>query len=171
MGKLLSIQCWPIELYLGPLKNANKFNTFISSGLRVFMHDGSFLAPSAREILIEMGKQTNIEIRKTLTTKGPLPHSQCQDLNGFESNSFNYVKHLNPTYRQRDWIQKCDCFYTLLPVLLIDTNNKARLPCLIKTQFNFSVVEFFELFFNVSNLVFRFFAERTRKNWHVLIKK
>jgi len=91
-----------------------------------------------------MGKQTNIEIRKTLTTKAPSPHSQCQDLNDFESNSFNYIKLLNTTYRQRDCkdfcvqefiVEKCDCFSTLLPVLLINNNNKAKLPCLNKTQF------------------------------------
>jgi hypothetical protein len=139
-------QKFGLELYLGPLKNANKFSTSISSGLRVFIHDGSFLAPSAKEILIEMGKQTNIEIRKTLTSKAPSPHSQCQDLNDFESNSFNYVKYINTTYRQRDCkdfcmqefiIEKCDCFFTLLPVLLVNNNNnKAKMPCLNKTQFN-----------------------------------
>ena len=144
------------ELYLGPLENVNKYNTFISRGLRLFfIHDCSFLSPSAKEILIETGKQTNIELHQTVTQKASWPHSQCQDLNDVKTESIDLLKSVSKIYRQRDCIdlciqmvlfKNCHCIYTLLPTFKNVTDKQIQvLPCLSGSEFKCLDFYFFNL--------------------------
>ena len=112
------------ELSLGPLVNANKYNTFHSTGLRLFIHNGSFLSTSAQEIFVKSGEQTSIALKKTLTHKASWPYSECVDLSDFHSDVYDYIHALNSEYRQRDCldlclqsiiVESCQCFMTVLP--------------------------------------------------------
>jgi hypothetical protein len=114
-----------LGLFIGPLYNLNKYPTYHSTGLRIFVHNNSFLSSSADEILVETGKHSSISIKKTFTYKTPMPHSQCQDLSQFDSDLYNYIKVNHVEYRQKDCfelclqkmiIDNCSCFYTWLPI-------------------------------------------------------
>ena len=67
-----------LGLFIGPLKSLNKYPTYHSSGLRIFVHNNSFLSSSADEVLVEFGKHSSIKISKIFTHKTPAPHSSCQ---------------------------------------------------------------------------------------------
>jgi hypothetical protein len=114
-----------LGLFIGPLNITNKYPTYHSTGLRIFVHNNSFLSSSADEILVETGKHTSISIRKTITHKTPMPYSQCQDLKNFKSELYDFIKLNYKEYFQKDCfelclqkiiIEKCSCFFTWLPV-------------------------------------------------------
>jgi hypothetical protein len=136
-----------LGLFIGPMYNLNKYPTFHSTGLRIFVHNNSFLSSSADEILVEMGKHSSISIKKTITHKSPMPHSECQDLSEFKSDLYDYIKINHMEYRQKDCfemclqkiiIENCKCFYTWLPAFgfsLPPCFNTAQFQCLA-SKFN-----------------------------------
>jgi hypothetical protein len=128
-----------LGLFIGPLYNLNKYPTYHSTGLRIFVHNNSFLSSSADEILVETGKHSSISIKKTITHKTPMPHSECQDLSQFKSDLYDYIKLNNAEYRQKDCfemclqkmiIENCGCFYAWLPVF-----GFSLPPCFKSSQF------------------------------------
>ena len=122
-----------LQLFIRNLTNSNKHPNYVATGLRVFVHNGSYFSSSAQEILVEKGKQTSISIRKTITYREPWPYSECQDLTYFRSELYDYIKSKKSVYRQSDClelcmqkitIEKCKCFNTLLPIY-----DKTISPC------------------------------------------
>ena len=122
------------------IKNLTNFNKYsFGDGLRVFVHNSTFFPSSADQILVETGKTTNIQIKKTFTYREQFPYSQCQDLSNFKSGIFDYIKRSNGLYRQNDCIElcyqhniinDCKCFLTYLPVF----KNISYGPCVGKSQ-------------------------------------
>ena len=119
-------------LTLGPLINKNNFNTYYSTGLKIFIHNGTFNSTGSEEINIKMGEQTSIKLKKTFTRQAAQPHSACQDLTLFKSDIFDLMKHFHGEYRQKNCLEiclqmliatECGCMLTILPEL----DN--RLPC------------------------------------------
>ena len=114
-----------LMLLIRNLTNANKHPTFFSSGLKLFIHNGSFISSSAKEIFVEAGKHTSIAMKKIFTYRAPAPHSECKDLTNFKSELYNHIKNLNGQYRQNDCfelclqkiiIENCKCFLSTLPL-------------------------------------------------------
>jgi hypothetical protein len=138
-----------LGLFIGPLNTSSKYPTFHSTGLRIFVHNSSFLSSSADEILVETGKHSSISIKKTITHKTPMPHSQCQDLSEFKSDLYDYIKLNHVEYRQKDCfelclqkliIDECKCFYPWLSVY-----GKMTQPCFNSTQFHCLAEKFNEV--------------------------
>jgi hypothetical protein len=138
-----------LGLFIGPLFTASKYPTFHSKGLRIFVHNNSFLSSTAEEILVETGKHSSISIKKTIMHKTPMPHSECQDLGDFKSNLYDYIKLNHVEYRQKDCfelclqkliIDECKCFYPWLSVY-----GKMTQPCFNSTQFHCLAKKFNEV--------------------------
>jgi len=145
-----------LGLFIGPLHTASKYPTFHSKGLRIFVHNSSFLSSTADEILVETGKHSSISIKKTITHKTPVPHSECLDLSQFKSNLFDYIKTNHVEYRQKDCfelclqkaiIDECECFYTWLSVY-----GKSTQPCFNSTQFHCLAQKFNEVIDKIETL-------------------
>ena len=126
-----------LYLQIGPLINRNSFNTYYSTGLKLFIHNGSFVSTGAEEIFIKTGEQTNIKLTKIFTRKATYPHSTCQDVTKFQSNTFNLMQNFQSEYRQRDCfeiclqnliIAECKCLLAILP----EIDN--YLPCVNSSQ-------------------------------------
>ena len=137
-----------LGLFIGPLDNTNKYATYHSSGLRIFVHNNSFLSSSADEILVETGKHSSITIKKTVTHKTPMPYSQCEVLTNFRSDLYDYIKLNYMEYHQKDCfelclqkiiIENCSCFYTWLPEY-----GSSYPPCFSLRQFKCLSLKFNE---------------------------
>jgi len=124
-----------LNIYLGNLRNENKYPTFFAKGLRVFVHNTSFLSSSSEQVLIETGKYTNVVIKKTLTYRTPQPYSECNDLTDYNSDLLMYMKSVKRFYRQNDCfelclqnmvIRECGCFF---PGITSTNENKSLKPC------------------------------------------
>jgi hypothetical protein len=109
---------------LGPLINQNSFNTYYSTGLKIYIHNGSFMSLGAEEIFAKIGEQSIIKLKKTFTRKSVYPHSTCQDLTEFQSSTFKLMKDISGEYRQKDCLEiclqklivdTCGCMLTILP--------------------------------------------------------
>lgn len=105
----------------------NKYTAATSNGLRIFIHNSSFLPYLPEVIEVMPGTMTNIAIKRTFTYKYPYPYSECIDLSKFESELYNFFRKNNKTYRQRDCydlclqkivIEKCNCYYLDHPKLV-----------------------------------------------------
>jgi hypothetical protein len=147
----LSGSNYGLWLYLGNLENSNKYPTFIANGLRVFIHNSSFLSSSAEQVLVEMGKLTSVAIKKTLTYRSPWPYSECLDDNDSKSDLVKYMRNVNGVYRQSDCLElclqkiimsACNCF---IPGVTIFKNNSLNscfssneTICLLNTFAEFS---------------------------------
>ena len=121
----ISGSLYGLLVQMSNITNHNKYPTYYASGLRVFVTDTSFLTQSSQQTLIETGKATTIEIKKTLTHREPRPYSQCQDLSEFKSDLYDQLKKSGAIYRQtycfelclqRIIMEKCQCFSLTLPI-------------------------------------------------------
>ena len=139
----LSGRRFGLELFLGPIPNENKYPTFSSKGLRVFVHNSSYLSKSAEEIFVRAGEHVNIAIKKTFTHKEPSPYSDCIDLKDFKSLFYDFVKDSNAEYHQKDCfelclqsiiIENCQCFMTVLPTFgnSVPCSNSSQTDCSLK---------------------------------------
>lgn len=125
-----------IEIF--PLYNENKYSTSVSTGMEIFVHNSSF-KPKAVPLSLEVGKLSNIEIKRTFYQKSPSPYSECIDLDSYSSDLYDYMKSMNLAYRQEDCfffciqksiINKCGCYETT-------TDNLKTLniePCFTRDQ-------------------------------------
>jgi len=150
--KKLSGSLYGFRLALNRLKSCNSYS--VDHGLIVFIHNGTLLTSSSQQMFVEMGKTTNIEIKKTFTYRQPLPYSQCEELTSYKSDYFNEIKNSNVQYRQSDciefckqkWIiQECKCFSTYF---IMPKNMSLYGPCNNKTEMNCT-----KMFFNLGNNV------------------
>ena len=121
----VSGRMYGLVLFMGPLTNLNAYDAYYSSGLRIFISNGSFLSTSTQEIFVKTGEHSSITIKKTFTHKAPWPYSKCVDLSDFHSDLYDYINASHSEYRQKDCldlclqriiIEKCHCFMTLLPL-------------------------------------------------------
>ena len=143
-------------LFIRNLTNSNTHPTFYGSGLKVFVHNNSYLTSSAEEILVETGKLTSISVKKAFTYRAPVPYSECQDLSDFRSELYDYIKSLNGQYRQKDCFQmclqniilnECKCFFSMLPLL-----NTTYAPCSNLTETNCYMTTFTNANLNINAL-------------------
>jgi hypothetical protein len=136
-----------LYLQIGPLINRNSFSTYYSTGLKLFIHNGSFVSTGAEEIFIKTGEQTNIKLNKILTRKATYPHSTCQDVTKFQSNTFNLIKSFQNEYHQRDCIDiclqnliiiECNCLLAFLPEIgnCLPCVNSSQKACLNRVYEN-----------------------------------
>ena len=150
-----------LKLLIGPLSNANKYSTFYARGLKVFIHNSSFLSSTAEEIFLEPGKNTDISLKKILQHKEPAPYSECHELTNFKSDIYDFMKGFE--YRQKDCVQlciqdiinkNCNCFFTKLPVF-----NNSYLPCFNSFQISCSL----KYFYNSSHEIDRICSSKCPK--------
>ena len=74
----------------GPLNNLNT-KYIISSGLKVHIHNQS---SSAEAVNVQMGKETNIGIKRTFSNKYPCPYSECVEVNSATmTENYRYIKY------------------------------------------------------------------------------
>ena len=115
-------------LNIDPLINENrKFQLKQMTGLSIYIHNKSMMPGFFdSSIFVEMGKQTNIGIKRTFSSNLPRPYSDCDDLNRLDasvtSDLYKFTVMTNrQTYRQSDCfnlcIQKyfndnCQCYFT-----------------------------------------------------------
>ena len=86
-------QMYGFSLKLGPVTNENSFATTDSRGLKVYVHNQSFVPLDYDTALsVEAGKQTNIAVTRTFASNVPQPYSNCVDLSqGFSSEFYNLI--------------------------------------------------------------------------------
>ena len=130
-----------LRMLIGPVTNENKYPNLFSNGLKVFIHNQSFLPRSSDGVDIEMGKETSIAIQRTFTSNQPEPYSECVDNQRIDSFREEYTKFSNQTYRQQDCldlclqkliISVCKCYFTGLSAI----NRIDVAPCLNLSQLN-----------------------------------
>ena len=130
----MSGSLYGLGLLLGNLTSHNKYPTSYASGFRVFVTNTSFLTQSSQQKLVETGKFTSIEIRKTLANREPYPYSQCKDLSDFKSDLHDQLQKSGGNYRQTNCFElclqrlimlKCKCFLFAFPSF----DNKTVRPC------------------------------------------
>jgi hypothetical protein len=112
-------------------KNIRNFNKFsINHGIKVFIHNSSYVSSSAQQTLVETGKTTNIELKKSFTYRQPSPYSRCEELIDSKSD----LDELKGQYRQsdcvglclqRNFIQACHCFH----IFFAELSNASAHPC------------------------------------------
>ena len=81
-------------LFIGAIRNENKYPNTISDGLRIFVHNQSFSPSSTEGLDIEIGKETTITIKRTFTSNVPYPYSECADTLNLDLIK-NYKKYSN----------------------------------------------------------------------------
>ena len=132
--------------------NQNKKYTQ-SIGLKVHIHNQSYAPSSSEALSIEMGKETNIGMKRTFSYKYPYPYSDCIDLSKLnseiESENFRYIKYTQKKpYRkydcfkfclQRMIINACECFWTRYSKLkaIRPCSTIIDLKCVYKQQIDF----------------------------------
>ena len=138
-GTTLGGSMYGLILLIGNITNENKISTFYASGLKILIHNDSYLTSSTKQTLAETGKLTNIEIKKTFTYRQPFPYSDCIDLTHFRSDLYDQIKNSSRKYHQNDCfelcmqkqiIEKCECFHFSLPFY---QNNSVK-PCFSTNQ-------------------------------------
>ena len=143
-------------LLIGNLTNYNKYTTFFSSGLRIFIHNSSYFSTTASELFVETGKHTSISIKKTHTLRASMPYSDCRELNGIKSAYFDYIKSLNGHYRQKDCLElclqkfiidSCKCFFSMFTFL-----NTTHPPCYTQSDMECYLKTFYASTANIDTL-------------------
>ena len=77
--------------------------------MKLFINNSSFLPFILKdEIDIDIGKMTNIGLKRTLTYKSPFPYSDCDNLKSTKTELYKYiVDQLKRNYRQNDCMELC----------------------------------------------------------------
>ena len=88
-------------------RNQNTYPTLTGQGFKLFIHNKSFEPIVPEEVNLEMGKEIDVVIGRTLSIKIPEPYSECIDLTGFSSKLQQKLKDSNKTYRQYDCFRLC----------------------------------------------------------------
>ena len=92
--------------YLPP-SSSTKFPLY-STGLTIFINNSTFLPIKLSDgIDVELGKMTNIELKRTLTYKSPFPYSDCVNLESAPTELYKYILSLKRNYRQKDCFELC----------------------------------------------------------------
>ena len=129
-----------LELLIGPLINENeKYLLAGTKGLKVFIHNQSF-SPSYFDdaLSLELGKQTNLAIRRTFAYNQPKPYGQCDDTTGFKSDLYDHMisstgqtsylqSHCMNMCFQRQVIEQCHCYFPGFP--FYDTPSVPHSAC------------------------------------------
>ena len=142
-----------LVLELGPLVHQNTIPAISSKGLKVFIHNQSFLPTIFDTALsVKPGEETNIAVHKTVSSNVPKPYSDCSDLTdtGSKYELYRYiVSTLNKTYRQKDcfdlYFQKaiyeqCHCYFTGFNNLYVGSSaclNSTQYACYIGLYWDF----------------------------------
>ena len=121
--------------------NENKYPTLDGDGLKLLVHNRSFVPKITEVINLKTGQEINVAVKRTDIHNTPRPYSECQELDtGFDSTFYGILRNANRTYRQYDCFklclqelinQKCECFYEKYLSV-----NSSAFPCLNLTQLN-----------------------------------
>jgi hypothetical protein len=118
-------------------KSQNRYSSAPSTGLRIFVHNASFVPSSSEGINLRLAALTNIAIKKSVINKAPSPYSECINLKKFDSILYRSIIKSKRVYRQSDCfdlcfqknvIENCGCYYLQYPKLM---DSK---PCLTPDQ-------------------------------------
>lgn len=125
-----------LSLVFHPLVNQNRFMTSYDTGLVVFVHNNSKQPTLNDRVYANLGKSSNIMVKKTISQSYPYPYSTCQDLTMYSSDLYDLILYtLNKIYNQpfcfelciqQNIIRACNC-YAQQYSKLNDINIK---PCL-----------------------------------------
>lgn len=100
-----------------------------TSGIQVFIHDQNDRFQLFQGIKIEKGKDTDVMIRKTVTTQMNYPYSDCEsDYSKYDNDIFNRVMSLYPKYRRNVCFQMCFQKYTTQTCGCYDPNIEPMYP-------------------------------------------
>ena len=120
-----------LQFYLKP--SENKYSSFFSEGMRVFVHNNSIIPSFSEGVNVEPSKITDITIQRTFIQKEPYPYSDCIDLTNFKSDYYKFLIGLNRTYRQQDCfdlclqkkiVENCSCYDMNYPMVYNSTPCK-----------------------------------------------
>ena len=134
----LEDQNFGLTLLLG-LSNLNKYPLSDSKGIRLYVHNRTFLPINTEGFFLKPGEKTTIALKKTFYYNYPYPYSECQDLTSFKSELFTFTVNEYKNYRrfdclnmclQKNIIEYCDCYYTRF----VNLYNNSR-PCLNLTDY------------------------------------
>ena len=108
-------------------RSQNRYSSALSVGLRIFVHNASFIPSSSEGINLRSATLTNIVIKRTIINKAPSPYSECIDLKSFDSILYQSIIKEKKAYRQSDCfdlcfqknvIENCGCYYLQYPKLM-----------------------------------------------------
>jgi len=108
-------------------RSQNRYSSAQSAGLRIFVHNASFIPSSSEGINLRSATLTNIAIKRTIINKAPSPYSECIGLKSFDSILYQSIMESKRIYRQSDCfdlcfqknvIESCGCYYLQYPKLL-----------------------------------------------------
>jgi len=85
-------------------KSQNRYSSSPSTGLRIFVHNASFIPSSSEGINLRSATLTNIAIKRTTIRKAPSPYSECINLNSFDSVLYRSIIQSKGVYRQFSWL-------------------------------------------------------------------
>ena len=89
------------SLALGPVVNKNAYPSTLTRGLKIFVHNQSYV-PSYFDTALSLkpGEQTSIAVQRTFASHVPSPYSNCVDLShGYPSDLYRFIVNANKTYR------------------------------------------------------------------------
>ena len=95
-----------LSLILQMPPNQNKYPSLSGDGFKLYIHNQSFDPLLPAEINLDMGKEIDVSISRTFSSKTPYPYSECQDSTMLTSYQIIF-KDLNKTYRQYDCFKMC----------------------------------------------------------------
>jgi len=99
-----------LKLFIGPLVNLNQnnnLNAYSVKGLRLYIKEDNLVPTLLDEcIFVNPGKQMKISMKRVLSHKQPMPHTNCEDLDSleYESELVKYFKAASRVYRQQYWL-------------------------------------------------------------------
>ena len=137
-----------LSLMIVGLANRNPYPVVNSKGITLFVHNQSFWPIASEGIQIQPGSDTNIAVKRTFSSRQPVPYSQCVDLTQTESKIYKYIREAtNQSYRQRDCLDLCRqeriiavclCYYPKYSMIsrAEPCLNDSQMAC-VSSQFNF----------------------------------
>lgn len=137
-------------IYLGEQLD-NLFYLQNSVGARIFIHNESTLPLDSEGFNLQVGKTTNIEIRKELSSSVPSPYSSCQNLDNYNSILYNFIKNSGNVYRQEDCMDLCYQMSTIAKCGCYDLESKrftSDKPCYLNEEDYTCLADNFKEFIN-----------------------
>jgi hypothetical protein len=142
-----------LSLSLTVPKNTNTYPHLEGQGLKLYIHNKSFVPRTADLISVKPGLCTNVAVEKTIIYKTAYPYSECRDLVGFTSTYQRALEAANKPYKQYECFriclqhlinEHCGCYwsrYTNLDSSLQPCLNLTQLHCIREQQKEFKITE------------------------------
>jgi hypothetical protein len=87
-------------------RNHSSFNTDVSNGFQVFIHNKSSFATRDEGLILQTGEAIYLSIKKVINTRLTEPFNDCikslETYKKFNSTLYEMIRNMNITYRQKD---------------------------------------------------------------------